>query len=143
MNNRDSMDKKKKLFLLPAALALLLAGCGTHEEKPVTAVSQAAPVAVESIVPVREAGVPGQSERLLVPAKAVFHNGELSGVLVVGADNRISQRWIRLGRSMNGDVVVLGGVDKGELVVGVYNPELGEGVTVIKSQKVTEEVQSK
>jgi hypothetical protein len=94
-------------------------------------------------VPVREAGVPGQSELLLVPAKAVFHNGELAGVLVVGADNRISQRWIRLGRSMNGDVVVLGGVDKGELVVGVYKPELGEGVTVIKSQKVTEEVHSK
>ena len=64
-------------------------------------------------------------------------------MLIVGADNRISQRWIRTGRSLNGDVVVLGGVDKGELVVGTYNPELGEGVTVIKSPNVTEEVQSK
>jgi len=38
---------------------------------------------------------------------------------------------------------VLGGLDKGELVVGKYNPALGEGLTVIKSPNVTEEVQSK
>ncbi len=138
-----SMDRKKRLFLFPAFLALLVAGCGNGEQKQVISVSQPAPVAVGSIVPVRTNGEAGARELLLVPATAVFHNGELAGVLIVGADNRISQRWIRTGRSLNGDVVVLGGVDKGELVVGTYNPGLGEGVTVIKSPNVTEEVQSK
>ncbi len=137
------MDRKKQFFLFPAFLALLVAGCGNGEQKRVISESQPAPVAVESIVPVRTNGEAGPRELLLVPATAVFHNGELAGVLIVGADNRISQRWIRTGRSLNGDVVVLGGVDKGELVVGTYNPELGEGITVIKSPNVTEEVQSK
>ncbi len=49
--------------------------------------------------------------------------------------------WIRIGRSVNGDVVVLGGLDRGELVVGKYNPELVEGITVIKSPRAAEEVQ--
>jgi len=34
-------------------------------------------------------------------------------------------------------------ISKGELVVGTYNPALGEGLTVIKSPNVTEEDQSK
>lgn len=137
------MDTRKKHFLLPAALALFVAGCGNHDEqKPVMSVSQAAPVVVESIVPVRAAGGAGQSGVLLIPSSAVFRIGELSGVLIVGADHRLSQRWIRTGRRVNGDLVVLGGLDKGELVVGKYNPGLTEGVTVIKSQKVTKEVQN-
>jgi len=34
-------------------------------------------------------------------------------------------------------------LDKGEFVVGIYNPALHEGVTVKKSPRVTKEVQSK
>ena len=78
---------------------------------------------------------------LLIPASAPFRNGALAGVLVVGADQRLTLRWIRIGRSVNGDVVVLGGLDRGELVVGKYNPELVEGITVIKSPRAAEEVQ--
>lgn len=135
-------ERRKMISLLPVALALLVSGCGGHEETPIIRVSPSVPVAVESIVPVRTNGEPGTRELLLVPATSVFRNGELAGVLVVGADHQISQRWIRTGVVLQGDIVVLGGLDKGELVVGKYNPSLGEGLTVIKSPNVTEEVQN-
>jgi hypothetical protein len=136
-----SMDRKTMVFLLP--LALFVAGCSNHAETPVLKAAQPAAVSAGTLVPVRISGVAAEREELLVPASAVFQHGELSGVLIVGADSRISQRWIRPGRKVNGDIVVLGGVDKGELVVETYNPELGDGVTVIKSPNVTEEVQNK
>jgi len=44
---------------------------------------------------------------------------------------------------MQSDVVVLGGLDKGEFIVGTYDPALHEGVTVKKSPRVTEEDHSK
>ncbi|MEI6652310.1 MAG: hypothetical protein WCL42_07020 [Chlorobiaceae bacterium] len=138
-----SIERRNMIRLLPVVLALLVSGCGGHDERPVIRVSQSAPVAVESIVPVRTNGETGARELLLVPVTAVFRNGELAGVLVVGADHRLSRRWIRTGVVVHEDIVVLGGLDKGELVVEKYNPELGEGLTVIKSPNVTEEVQSK
>ena len=138
-----SMAKRKMRVLLPVVFALVVSGCGDSAETPAIKESQPAAVTVGSIVAVRSSGNSAQGELLLIPEKALFRHGELTGVLVVGKDQRISQRWIRAGRSVNGDVVVLGGVDKGELVVGEYNPGLAEGVTVIKSPNVTEEVQSK
>lgn len=138
-----SVKRRIRVYLLPAFLALAVSGCGDHEEIPVIQKSQPAAVVVESIVPVRTSGNSSQGELLLIPETALFRNGELTGVLVVGKDQRIAKRWIRPGRSVNGDVVVLGGVDKGELVVGKYNTGLLEGVTVIKSPNVTEEAESK
>jgi hypothetical protein len=135
---------KKKLLFLPAAGLLFLAGCGNNEVKPVKSGYAEVPVAVENIVPVRIAGgSAGEEEVLLVPKSAIVRRGELTGILVVGADDRLSMRWISTGRMMHGEVVVLGGLDKGEFVVGTYNPALNEGVTVIKSPRVTEEVQKK
>ena len=102
------------------------------------------PAAVEHIVPVRSGGgAAGEAEFLLVPQSAIVRRGELTGILVVGADDRLSLRWIRTGRLMQSDVVVLGGLDKGEFIVGTYDPALHEGVTVKKSPRVTEEDHSK
>jgi hypothetical protein len=126
------MDIKKKFFLLLLAMPLLIAGCGNQEQGTKKSRSQEPPVAVESIT-VRTAVEAGGGEVLLVPASAIFHKGELAGIFVVGADNRLSVRWISTGRSLNNDLVVLGGLDKGEIVVGTCSPALQEGVTVIKS----------
>ena len=123
------------------AVPLLFAGCGNHEPEQARSIKLETPVVVESIVPVRSAGDTSGGELLLVPKSAIFRKGELAGVFVVGANNRLTVRWIRTGRPVNGDLVVLAGLDKGEFVVGVYNAALNEGVTVKKSQRVTEEVQ--
>jgi hypothetical protein len=126
-----SIDIKKKFIPLLVTILLLVAGCGNQEQGAKISRSQEAPVAVENItVRVVKAD---EGEILLVPAKAVFHKGELSGIFVVGADNCLSLRWISTGRSMNNDLVVLSGLDKGERVAGSYSPALHEGVTVIKS----------
>jgi len=137
-----SIDRKKKLVPLLLALFLVFSGCSNHEPEHVRILSPVAPLAVETIVPVLSATEAGGGEVLLVPKSAIFHNGELTGVFVVGTDNRLSMRWISTGRSINGDVVVLGGLNKGEFVVGHYDPALNEGVTVKKSPRVTEEVQN-
>jgi hypothetical protein len=135
-----SMDIKKRWFFLLISLPLLVAGCGNQEQEPKKSRNQVPPVDVGTLSPVRSAVKERGGEVLLVPASAIFHKGELTGIFVAGADNRLSVRWISTGRSMNNDMVVLGGLDKGELVVGVYSPALAEGVTVIK--RVTAEDQT-
>ena len=132
------MDIKKRFVLLLAAIPLLVAGCSSQEQGPKIGRSQEPPVAVESITVLAHQTDGG--EVLLVPATAIFRKGELSGIYVVGADNRLSVRWISTGRSINNNLVVLGGLDKGEIVVGTYSPALQEGVTVIK--RVTAEDQT-
>jgi hypothetical protein len=128
-----SMDIKKNFCLLLVVIPLLFSGCGNQEQKPTMRQNKVAPVAVGTISSVRSALGAGGGEVLLVPASAIFRRGELTGTFVVGTDNRLSVRWISTGRSMNNDLVVLGGLDKGEFVVGTYSPALEEGVTVIKS----------
>ncbi len=127
-----SVDIKKKFLTLLVAIPLFIAGCGNHDPESIKSRSKAL-VAVVSVVAVRSAVEAGGDEVLVVPASAIFRKGELTAVFVAGADNRLTVRWISTGRTMQGDLVVLGGLDKGELVVGVYSPSLVEGVTVIKS----------
>lgn len=132
------MDIKKRCLLL-VAIPLFVAGCGNRDEGPKKSPIPSPSVEAGAIIPVRSLNSTGSGERLLVPVSAIFHKGELTGVFVVGADNRLSVRWISTGRSMNNDLVVLGGLDKGELVVGVYSPALVEGVTVKKRVTVEDQ----
>ena len=68
-------------------LALLIAGCGKEEPKEVMRGAKVPSVAVENVVPVRSGSEDGP---LLIPASALFRNGALAGVLVVGADQRLT-----------------------------------------------------
>ncbi|NTV97539.1 MAG: hypothetical protein HGA70_00030 [Chlorobiaceae bacterium] len=100
---------------------------------------QVDPVIVKSIVPVeRRVDGSGASE-LSVPETSVFHRGALTGVYVVGSDGRAVIRWINPGRSRDGDVVVLGGLDEGEKIVGSASSQLEEGVPVKEQVTETEE----
>ncbi|TCD48067.1 hypothetical protein [Chlorobium sp. N1] len=135
----------KKINMLLALLPLLLAaGCGADREAP----APAAPAAAETLdvgglVPVRAVQAEEGASLLVVPAAAVFHEGAMAGVLVVGEDGRIAVRWISTGHAIGAGLIVLAGLDAGELVVGSYDPALRNGIKVTKSQAVTEEVQSK
>jgi multidrug efflux pump subunit AcrA (membrane-fusion protein) len=59
----------------------------------------------------------GSSRKLIIPASAVVRRSEISAVYVVGKDNRISLRQIRLGvPTARGEIEVLAGLDAGEVI---------------------------
>jgi RND family efflux transporter MFP subunit len=60
--------------------------------------------------------VVGETERLLVPLRAVVHRSELTAVYVVGADDAVTLRQIRAGRAYGERVEVLAGLERGERV---------------------------
>ena len=70
----------------------------------------------------------GETERLLVPAAAIVHRSELTGVYVV-TNGTPSLRQIRAGRRYGDRIEVLAGLAAGELVAiepvraGVYLQE--------------------
>ena len=55
--------------------------------------------------------------RFFVPAAAVVRRAELTGLYVLGADDRALLRQVRLGRAQGDAVEVLTGVSAGERVV--------------------------
>lgn len=66
---------------------------------------------------VKVAFVSGEREALLLPAAAVVRRSEVTGAYVVGADGRVSLRYLRVGTPLaDGRVPVLAGLDAGERV---------------------------
>ena len=66
---------------------------------------------------VKAAFVTGMGEELVVPARAVVHRSEVTGVYVVATDGRVTLRHIRLGRdNQDGTYSVLSGLSVGERV---------------------------
>ena len=60
----------------------------------------------------------GQAEKLTVPAGAVVRRGEVAAVYVLGADNRLSLRQLRIGDAVGqGEIEVLAGLTAGDKVV--------------------------
>src|SRR5262245_23735197 len=58
----------------------------------------------------------GQSSRLLIPQAAVKQVGQLELVDVADADGTLERRFVRTGRTFNGHVEVLSGLNEGETV---------------------------
>jgi RND family efflux transporter MFP subunit len=69
-------------------------------------------VSVTALVPT------GTAEGVAIPRSAVIHRGQLTGVQVVTTDG-VAIRWIRLGRSVDGQslVQVLSGLEPGDRIV--------------------------
>jgi RND family efflux transporter MFP subunit len=59
----------------------------------------------------------GQRDAVVVPRAAVLDRGQLQGVYMVGADGRISLRFITLGQALGDQVEVLSGLSGGERVI--------------------------
>jgi RND family efflux transporter MFP subunit len=66
---------------------------------------------------VKVAFVSGEHQALLLPAAAVVRRSEVTGAYVVGADGRVTLRYLRLGTPLaDGRVPVLSGLEAGERV---------------------------
>lgn len=68
----------------------------------------------------------------VIPLQALIERGGLRGVFVVGSDGISTFRWLRLGREWPERVEVTAGLDAGERVVGVAEPNLREGDLVVE-----------
>jgi hypothetical protein len=58
----------------------------------------------------------GKSSGLLIPQAALKQVGQLELVEVAGPDGTLQRRFVRTGRTFNGDVEVLSGLNEGESV---------------------------
>jgi RND family efflux transporter MFP subunit len=65
---------------------------------------------------VKVAFVVGESQRLLVPSEALIRRNEVTGVYVVGADNKVRLRQVRVGRGFGDRAEILAGLRAGEQI---------------------------
>jgi RND family efflux transporter MFP subunit len=59
----------------------------------------------------------GTTQTILVPSTAVVERGELSSLYVVGSDQIVRLRWVKLGRRFEKHVEILSGINGGERVL--------------------------
>jgi len=71
----------------------------------------------------------GTREALVVPEEALVTRGQLTGLYVVEAE-QARLRWLKLGRSLDGGVEVLSGLEPGERYVVPVPAGLFDGATV-------------
>ncbi len=136
------MDARVIRLFLFAAIFSVVTGCGNKKPESPETGNQATPVLVESIVAVEEFSGGNSATEITVPEGAVFHQGGMAGVYVVDGEGRLTVRWVRTGRALNGSRVILGGLDAGEMVVGRYDRSLREGALVKEQVSETKEIQS-
>ncbi len=77
------------------------------------------PAGVDGLYPgmlIKIAFTVDKARRLVVPARAVVHRSEVTGLYVVSPDGEIVLRQVRVGRHHNGRVEILAGLEEGEVV---------------------------
>ncbi len=72
----------------------------------------------------------GTDETISVPESAIVRRGQLTGLFVLGSEQKTRLRWVRLGRISAGRVEVLSGLEAGERVVAGKLRQLREGMSV-------------
>ena len=72
----------------------------------------------------------GVNRQLLVPAKAIIHRGQLTGLFVVDNSGIVSLRFVRLGKQVDHRVEVLSGLNPGERIVVDGVDRLQDGAVI-------------
>lgn len=72
----------------------------------------------------------GRRELLTIPASALILKGQLTGVYVVGDENRASFRLVRTGEELGEQVEILSGLKEGEKVVAFPGPAVRDGIRI-------------
>ncbi len=74
----------------------------------------------------------GRRDAVLVPETAIVARGQLRGVYVLGADDAVALRWVRLGRAEGGRIEVLSGLAGGETLAVAPAEPLVDGDRVVR-----------
>jgi multidrug efflux pump subunit AcrA (membrane-fusion protein) len=72
----------------------------------------------------------GHAARILIPPEAVVHQGQLTALFVLNAQDIARFRLIRLGKTFQEGVEVLSGLETGERFVARPDPKLRDGARV-------------
>lgn len=72
----------------------------------------------------------GKRQALLVPASAIVHRGQLTGLYVLDQEGKARLRWVREGREENGKREILSGLQPGEKFLTTPPPALQDGTPV-------------
>ena len=59
----------------------------------------------------------GSKDGILIPESAILHEGNLTGLYVIGADGIAQLRYVTLGQAMGDKIAVLAGLSPGETIV--------------------------
>ncbi|MFH6771353.1 efflux RND transporter periplasmic adaptor subunit [Gaetbulibacter aestuarii] len=70
------------------------------------------------------------SQMVVVPADAIIHDGQLTGIYTVSQSNTAILRWLRLGRTMGDQVEVLSGLSADETYIVSADGKLYNGVKI-------------
>lgn len=70
------------------------------------------------------------NDQLMVPASAIVHQDELSGLYIISPSNTVLLRWVRLGKTAGSQVEVLSGLNNKELFVTQAYGRLYNGAPV-------------
>jgi hypothetical protein len=74
-------------------------------------------------------------ENLFVPASAIVHKDQLSGLYTVDEDHVAYLRWLKTGRQFSDQVEILSGLQPGEKFVIHSEGKLYSGVPVLMKQQ--------
>lgn len=69
-------------------------------------------------------------EEVTVPESALVHNGQLTGIYTIGEGNIAILRWLRVGKTVGGQVEVLSGLAAGEQYIVSAEGKLYNGVKI-------------
>jgi len=75
------------------------------------------------------------NSNISVPAGALVHKGQLTGLFTINSQDRASLRWVRTGRASNGMVEILSGLETGEKYITKYSGRLLEGQPVVVTNR--------
>jgi hypothetical protein len=95
------------IFSIVAVAVLQLAGCGKKAAEPVPRAALERPTLV----------LDAKTGRVLVPQVAVVERGGIPGVFVLTEKNQARFRMVRTGKSVNGRVEILSGLNGSETLV--------------------------
>ncbi len=69
----------------------------------------------------------GAHPAIAIPPTAVFRRGQLEGVYLVGRNHRAEIRWVKTGKTQNGEVEIVSGLTAGDRIITSPLSQLEDG----------------
>lgn len=78
-----------------------------------------------------ELPIPGQRQTIAIPASVLFRRGQLEGVYIVGTHNQAEIRWVKTGKTQNGQVEIVSGLSSGDRIITSKEAQLKDGQPIV------------